>query len=354
MGIEVTRTDEVTGSASLISVVVPVHNELQVLPMLFERLTGVLATLAMPYEIVLVDDGSRDGSGQYIAQKALNASYIRAVRLTRNFGKEAALTAGLHHARGDAVIVMDADLQDPPELIPAMVHAWREGADVVAMKRRSRQGDSWFKKLSAHLFYRVLSRISDVSIPEDTGDFRLMSRQAVQALAALPERNRYMKGLFAWIGLPTTVIEYDRAPRAAGTSQWDYLALCKLAFEGITSFSIAPLRIAMGLGVLTALAGCFFGFWIIAKTLVLGDSVPGYPSMVAIMTFLGGVQLISIGLLGEYVGKTYFEAKQRPLYLVRDIVERVQVVADQIEPVEKAKTTDKPLLKTVELRRHVA
>ncbi len=329
------------GYTPLVSVVVPVYNELQVLPMLHERLTTVLEALPIRYEIVLVDDGSRDGSGQYMAQLALSVSEVRAVRLARNFGKEAALTAGLHHARGDAVIVIDADLQDPPELIPAMLQAWQEGADVVAMKRRSRAGETRFKTLSAHVFYRLLNRISEVSIPEDTGDFRLMSRQAVDALAQLPERNRYMKGLFAWIGLPTTVIEYDRAPRAAGTSQWDYLSLFRLAFEGVTSFSVAPLRIAMALGVFTALAGCLFGAWIIVKTLVMGDTVPGYPSMVAIMTFLGGVQLISIGLLGEYVGETYFEAKQRPLYLVRDVVERTRVI-------------EKSVLKPVELHRHVA
>lgn len=315
------KVHEHTTPTRLLSVVVPVYNEYLNLPHLCQRLDAILAPLPLRHEIVLVDDGSRDGSDRWIADAARRTAAIRAVLLSRNFGKEAALTAGIDHARGDAVIVLDADLQDPPELIPQMVAAWEAGADVVAMKRRTRAGETAAKKLSAHLFYRLLSRISQVDIPEDTGDFRLMSRKAVDALKKLPERNRYMKGLFAWIGMPTTVIEYDRAPRAAGSSQWNYLALAQLAFEGITSFSVAPLRLAMIFGLLTALAGMLFGTWIVAKTLILGEVVQGYPSMIAIMTFLGGVQLISVGLLGEYVGKAYFETKQRPIYLVRDVVQ---------------------------------
>lgn len=308
----------------LLSVVVPVYNERAVLPLLHARLTAVLSGLPLRYEIVLVDDGSRDGSDIDMADLAARVPHVRAVRLSRNFGKEAALTAGIAHAKGDAVVVLDADLQDPPELIPQMIEAWQAGADVVAMRRRTRAGETAAKRLSAHLFYRLLNRVSAVDIPEDTGDFRLMSRKAVDALAQLPERNRYMKGLFAWIGLPTTVLLYDRAPRAAGQTKWDYPGLLRLAFEGITSFSVAPLRIAMVLGLLTALTGVLFGGWIIAKTLVLGEVVQGYPSLIAVMTLLGGVQLVSVGLLGEYVGKTYFEAKQRPLYLIRDVVERPQ------------------------------
>ncbi len=304
----------------ILSIVIPIYNERPVLPLLYSRLRAALDPLDISYELVLVDDGSRDGSADYLAGLATEASAIKVVRLSRNFGKEAALTAGLAHAGGDAVIVLDADLQDPPELIAQMLQAWRAGADVVCMRRRSRAGESWLKRSSAHLFYRLLNRISDVEIPEDTGDFRLISRRAVDALGQLGERQRYMKGLFAWIGLPTQVIEYDRAPRAAGTSKWDYLALMGLAFEGITSFSVAPLRLTMGAGLLTALAGILFGLWIVAKTLLLGDPVQGYPSLISVMTFLGGVQLISIGLLGEYVGKTYFEAKQRPVYLIRDVL----------------------------------
>ena len=244
---------------------------------------------------------------------------LQLVRLSRNFGKEAAMTAGLEHATGAAVILLDADLQDPPELIPDMVRAWREGADVVGMRRRSRAGEGWFKRASAYAYYRLLSRLSRAAIPPDTGDFRLMSRRAVDALLRLPERCRYMKGLYAWVGMPTRVIDYDRAPRAAGATKWNVFALLRLALEGITSFSIAPLRWATVAGVTAALLGALFGIVIIFKTLIHGDDVQGYPSLMAMITFLSGIQLITIGLLGEYMGKTYMESKQRPVYLVRDV-----------------------------------
>ncbi|PLC50326.1 glycosyltransferase [Pollutimonas subterranea] len=305
-----------------LSVVIPLYNEYEVIPMMYERLTAVLASLAIPYELVLVDDGSRDGTPTTMSRLADADPNVTAVFLSRNFGKEAALTAGLDHATGDAVIIMDADLQDPPELIPEMLKAWKAGVDVVCMRRRSRSGESWFKRYSAHRYYRVLNAISDVDIPTDTGDFRLLSRKAVNALKQLNERNRYMKGLFAWIGLPTTIIEYDRMPRAAGVTKWDYLSLFNLAFEGITSFSTAPLRLAMGGGLLTALFGILFTLWIVIKALFLGDPVQGYPSLISMITILGGVQLLSIGLLGEYIGKTYYETKQRPVYLVRDVMRR--------------------------------
>jgi glycosyltransferase involved in cell wall biosynthesis len=242
-------------------------------------------------------------------------------RLSRNFGKEAALTAGLDLARGAVTLIIDADLQDPPEEIPRMINAWQEGADVVCMRRSHRAGETAFKRLSAHLFYRVLNRISNFDIPEDTGDFRLMSRRVVEALRQLPERQRYMKGLFAWVGFPTTILTYAREARAAGHTKWNYLALFGLAFEGITSFSITPLRWATALGGIAAVVGALFGLGIVIKTLLYGDAVQGYPSLIAVITFLGGIQLVSVGLLGEYVGKTYFEAKQRPMYLIQDVIE---------------------------------
>jgi len=312
-----------------LSVVIPMYDEQEVIAMAYERLTAVLGGLEMSYEIVLVDDGSRDGTSWAMRRLAAQDPSVTAIFLSRNFGKEAALTAGLEHASGNAVIVMDADLQDPPERIPDMIRAWREGADVVCMRRRSRAGESWFKRYSASRFYRLLNAISDVEIPPDTGDFRLLSRRAVDALRRLNERNRYMKGLFAWIGMPTTVIEYDREPRAAGISKWDYLALLNLAFQGITSFSTAPLRLAMGTGLATALFGVIYALWIVTKALVLGDPVQGFPSLVSMMTILGGAQLLSIGLLGEYIGKTYYEAKQRPVYLVRDVMRRGQATHGQ-------------------------
>ncbi|MDN5843045.1 MAG: glycosyltransferase family 2 protein [Alcaligenaceae bacterium] len=304
----------------VLSVVIPLYNEHEVIGLMYERLTSILRDLDLGYELVLVDDGSQDGTPIAMEGLAGRDPAVTAVFLSRNFGKEAALTAGLAQATGEAVIVMDADLQDPPELIPEMLNAWRRGADVVGMRRRSRAGETWFKRVSAHCFYRILNAMSDVDIPTDMGDFRLLSRKAVDALAQLNERNRYMKGLFAWIGMPTEIIEYDRAPRAAGTTKWDYLSLLSLAFQGITSFSIKPLRIAVGVGLVTALCGILFTLWIIVKALVLGDPVQGYPSLISMVSILGGVQLLSIGLLGEYVGKIYYEAKQRPVYLLRRVV----------------------------------
>lgn len=304
----------------LLSLVVPVYNERAVLPACVARVSAVIATMRVHCELVFVDDGSVDGSAEWLKSCTAPGCEIRTVILSRNFGKEAAMTAGIDVARGDAVIVLDADLQDPPELIPAMVSRWQEGADVVMMKRRSRAGETWFKRVSARLFYRLLNRISDNEIPENVGDFRLLSRRAIDALKRLPERNRYMKGLFAWVGMDTNVMEYDRAPRAAGRSKWNFLSLLRLALDGVSSFSITPLRLATLLGLVTATLSALFGVWIVYKTLVFGEAVQGYPSMMATLTFQGGIQLLAIGILGEYVGKTYLEAKARPIYLIKDIV----------------------------------
>lgn len=305
-----------------LSVVIPLYNEQEVITLMYERLTVVLTGLQVAYELVLVDDGSRDDTPAMMRRLAEDDAAVTAVLLSRNFGKEAALTAGLAHAVGAAVVIMDADLQDPPELIPKMVQAWKQGADVVCMRRSSRAGETWFKRHSAHHFYRMLNAVSDVEIPPDTGDFRLLSRKAIHALQQLNERNRYMKGLFAWIGLPTTVIEYDRMPRVAGTTKWNYVRLFSLAFQGITSFSTAPLRLVIAGGLLTAFLGIVFALWIVAKALFFGEPVQGYPSLISMITFLGGAQLLSTGLLGEYIGKTYYETKQRPVYLVHDVVKR--------------------------------
>lgn len=307
----------------LISLVVPVFNERKMLPFFFDRVLPILDTTNQPHEIVLVDDGSEDGSVGYIRNWITRNPSIRLVKLSRNFGKEAAVTAGLDYARGDAVIVLDADLQDPPELIPAMIERWQSGADVVLMQRRSRAGETRLKRLSAHLYYRLLNRTSRTDIPLDTGDFRLISRRAVNALLSLKERNRYMKGLFAWIGMPTQVIQYDREPRVAGETKWDYPGLIGLALEGLTSFSISPLRWATVTGLIAASIGALFGLWIVIKALMLGDGTSGYPSLVAIISFLGGIQLLGIGIVGEYVGKTYVETKQRPVYLTEEVVENL-------------------------------
>ncbi len=302
----------------LLSIVIPVHNEAQVIPALLERLNTVIAGLDLPVELVFIDDGSTDNSVALLLAPRRHLAWIRVLRLSRNFGKEAAVSAGLRQARGDALILLDADLQDPPELIPDMVAAWRKGADVVLMKRRNRAGESWLKRTTASLFYRLINHISDAPIPVDTGDFRLMSRRTLDALNSLPERNRYLKGMFAWVGMPTVTLEFDRDPRAAGCSKWNYLKLMHLAMEGITSFSTKPLRVALLLGLLAAGAGGLFGAWEVVKVLVLGVSTPGYASLIAVITFLSGVQLLCVGLLGEYVGRIYMETKQRPVYILAD------------------------------------
>ncbi|PFG08591.1 glycosyltransferase family 2 protein [Marinobacter sp. LV10MA510-1] len=314
----------------LLSLVVPLFNERPMLPPFFDRVLPVLAKLDLRWEVVLIDDGSDDGSAQYIRSVIDRTPGVRLVKLSRNFGKEAAMTAGMEHARGDAVIVLDADLQDPPEQIPAMVECWQSGVDVVLMQRRSRAGETVFKRWSAHLFYRLLNWTSRTNIPVDTGDFRLMSRKAVNALLVLTERNRYMKGLFAWIGMPTQVIQYDRESRVAGETKWDYPGLVGLALEGLTSFSISPLRWATVIGLIAASMGAVFGLWIVVKAIMLGDATSGYPSLVAIISFLGGIQLMSVGIVGEYVGKTYMESKQRPVYLTEEVVESRDGLRQQV------------------------
>jgi glycosyltransferase involved in cell wall biosynthesis len=312
-----------TSVTPMISLVIPVYNEIEVLPLLFERVRKVMHDNNLDYEMVMVDDGSKDTSANYLVQQAQDDECVKAVILSRNFGKEAALSAGLEQALGEAIIVLDADLQNPPELIPEMLEKWRAGADIVAMKRRDREGESWVKKSGSYFYYRIMNRITgSMNIPEDTGDFRLMSRRSLDSLNRLPERNRYMKGLFAWVGYPTHVMEYDVADRAAGETKWNYFNLFGLAFEGITSFSIAPLRAMVLLGLITSTLGGLFGSWIVFKTLFYGNDLDGYPSIIAMITFFGGVQLLSIGVLGEYVGKTYFEAKQRPLFIIQDVVKK--------------------------------
>lgn len=321
----------------VLSVVIPFFNERPALPQCVDRVSKVCDGLGLSYEIVFIDDGSTDGGLEYLSSQAIRRPEISVIRLSRNFGKEAAMTAGLDYVRGDATIILDADLQDPPELIPEMIAAWQAGAEVVLMRRRSRVGDSVLKRATAHLYYRLLSRLSDHPIPPDVGDFRLLSFKAIDALNQLPERNRYMKGLFAWIGMQTTTLEYDRAPRTSGVSKWNYLGLLGLAFEGITSFSTTPLRYATLFGVVAAFAGGLFGLWIIFKTLVLGDEVHGYPSLMAVTTFLGGVQLLTVGLLGEYVGKTYVESKQRPSFLVSDIISHKQASCSARPSLQRAR-----------------
>jgi glycosyltransferase involved in cell wall biosynthesis len=304
-----------------LSVVVPAYNEQQVLPEFHRRLAEVMNALTPRWEVIYVNDGSSDATPLVLAALAQGDTHVTLINLSRNFGKEIAMTAGLDQARGDASIVIDADLQDPPELIREFVRVWRdEGVDVVYGKRRTRSGESALKKLTAHVFYRLIQRVSRVRIPEDTGDFRLMSRRAVVALRGLREHNRFMKGLFAWIGFPQRAVTYDRDARFAGHSKFNYWKLWNFALEGITSFTTAPLKLATYLGLSVALLAFIFGAWIVARTLLYGNPVAGYPSLVVIILFLGGVQLSFIGILGEYVGRMFDESKQRPLYVIQDLL----------------------------------
>lgn len=301
-----------------LSVVVPAYNEAEVLAEFHRRTSKVLESLEMEWEILYVNDGSTDDTLEVLRGFAgRQTSYID---LSRNFGKEIAMTAGLDHARGDAVVIIDADLQDPPELIPELVAKWHEGFDVVYARRTTRKGETWLKKTTAKMFYRTIQAMSRVRIPEDTGDFRLLSRRAVESLKGLREHHRFMKGLFAWIGFPQVAVYYHRDPRFAGETKWNYWRLWNFALEGITSFSIAPLRLATYLGLVVACGSFVYASIVVYKTLAYGEAVKGYPSLMVVMLFLGGVQLICLGMLGEYLGRMFNETKQRPLYLVNQYV----------------------------------
>jgi len=301
----------------VLSVVVPAFNEQEVLPEFHRRLIGVLDSLPFDAEVVYVNDGSSDATLRTMLRLRQADPRIAILDLSRNYGKEIALTAGLDHARGDVVVVIDADLQDPPELIPDLIAHWREGFDVVYGKRVAREGETWVKKLTAHYFYRFIQQVSKVQIPEDTGDFRLLSRRALDSLKQLREHHRFMKGLFAWIGFPQKAVPYRREPRHAGQTKWNYWRLWNFALEGITAFTIAPLKLATYLGLVTALAAFAYGAFIIARTLLLGNPVPGYPSLLVVILFLGGVQLVAIGIIGEYLGRMFNETKGRPLYFLQ-------------------------------------
>lgn len=305
-----------------LSVIVPYFNEAEVLPELHRRLSSVLDRLPESCEIIYVDDGSQDNSLAVVSALPPSSSLVRSIELSRNFGKESAMSAGLEYSRGLAVILIDADLQDPPELIPQMLAKWREGYDVVNMQRRHRHGETWFKRKSAACFYRLMNQLGHTNIPENVGDFRLLSREVVDHINQLPERNRYMKGLFSWPGYKQAIVQFDRDARFCGETKWNYLKLLGLAVDGITSFSIRPLRLATLFGAIIALGAFGFGLVIVTKTLLFGEPVSGYPSMMVVQLALGGIQLLSIGVLGEYIGRIFIETKKRPLYLVQSISEQ--------------------------------
>ena len=303
----------------LLSIVCPAYNEEATLVGFAIAVEAAMRALAQPFEIVFVNDGSSDATLETMSRLRRTHGNIAIVDLSRNFGKEIATTAGLDQARGDAVVVMDADLQDPPEVIKEMIDGWREGYDVVYARRRERNGDGPVKKMTASLFYKLIHGVADVDIPENVGDFRLMSRKAVDAVCAMREHHRFMKGIFAWIGFPSKEVLYDRAPRSAGATKWNYWRLWNLSIEGITSSTIAPLKMSTYFGFATAFAAFLSGAFFIVKTLVFGDPVPGFPTLVVLVLFLGGIQLMVLGVIGEYLGRVFNETKRRPLYFATEI-----------------------------------
>ena len=301
----------------LVTILVPAYNEEAVLPMLYDRLKALMdANTAYNFEVLLVNDGSKDKTFSIMQELRSKDKRINYLNLSRNFGKETAMIAGLDYAKGDCVIIIDADLQDPPELIPEMLQYWEQGYDDVYAKRKSGKGETWLKKFTSKMYYKVLQSMTKVEIQKDTGDFRLLDRRCVEALKQIRESQRYTKGLFSWIGYNKKEILYDRDPRAAGQTKWNYRNLVNLSIDGITSFTTSPLRWSAILGILVSLAGFIYMLVIIIKTLVNGVEVPGYASTMVVILFLGGVQLIFLGVIGEYLGRAFYETKGRPLYFI--------------------------------------
>lgn len=310
------RSERATATP-LVSLAVPFYNEAENVRPFYRRLRSTMDEAGLEWELIAVNDGSRDATLSSLVALQRDDARVRVYDLSRNFGKEAALSAALDHAIGDVVIPLDADLQDPPELIPTLVAKWRQGFDVVNAVREEREGETWFKRVSASMFYRVINGLSSIEIPRDAGDFRLMSREVIDALKLLPERRRFMKGLFVWVGFPTTSVRYLRAGRHAGKTSWNYWKLWNFALEGITSFSQVPLRVSSYLGLAVASVSLLYGLFILLRTVLFGNPVNGYPSLMVSLLFLGGVQLLALGVIGEYIGRIYDETKQRPLYIVR-------------------------------------
>ncbi len=303
----------------LLSIVSPAYNEAENLGEFYSRVINATDNLNLEIEIIYINDGSQDSTIDIITKQRQIDNRITIIDLSRNFGKEIALTAGLDYSSGDAVIIIDADLQDPPELIPKLVEKWREGYDVVNAKRIKRKGESLLKKVMSYIYYRLLFYLSDINVPRDTGDFRLLNKNALDALLKLREKHRYMKGLFVWVGFKQKEIEYEREARFKGKTKWGFFSLFNLAFDGLTSFSIMPLRLASTIGFLSALIGFFYGTVIVFKTLFFHEPVAGFTSLVVLVTFFGGIQLLSIGIIGEYIGRIFNETKNRPLYVVKNI-----------------------------------
>ena len=322
-------------SEKLVSLVVPVFNESKVLDAFFERLNAVCAEVKNHrFEFLLVDDGSTDDTLTLLLKMQRDDSRIRVVELSRNFGKEAALSAGLDEAAGDAVIPIDADLQDPPELIPKMIEEWERGFEVVVTYRADRRSDNWLKRVTAAGFYRLYNAIDKPRIPANCGDYRLMDRVVVEALRRLPENQRFMKGLFAWVGFRTTSLPFTREKRQAGHSKFNGWRLLDFAVQGITSFTTVPLRLSLLLGLITTVLALIYALIIISRVLFYGVDAPGYASLMTVILFFGGLQLTGIGFLGEYLGRNYFESKRRPSYIIREIYGSRQKQGAEDEPQE--------------------
>lgn len=301
----------------LVTILVPAYNEEEVLHMLYERLKQLMDNNEKyDFEILFVNDGSKDKSLQIMQELREKDKRVCYLNLSRNFGKEIGMIAGLDYAKGDAVVIIDADLQDPPELIPEMLKYWEEGYDDIYAKRKSREGETWLKKMTSKMYYKVLQAFTRIEIQKDTGDFRLLDRRCVEALKSMRETQRYTKGLFSWIGYNKKEILYDRDPRAAGKTKWNYGKLINLSIDGITSFTTSPLRWAAIIGVLISIVGFIYMIYIIIKTIATGIDVPGYASTMVVILFLGGIQLIFLGVIGEYLGRAFNETKHRPLYFI--------------------------------------
>ncbi|HOH69741.1 MAG TPA: glycosyltransferase family 2 protein [Sedimentibacter sp.] len=300
-----------------VSLLIPAYNEEETIPLLYDELNKVLETIpGYEFEILFVNDGSSDNTLNILRNIQQRDTRINYISFSRNFGKETAMAAGFDYVTGDAAVIMDADLQDPPELIGEMIKYWEEGYDDVYAKRRSREGETWLKKFTSAAFYKLLQKMTKIPIQEDTGDFRLLDRRAIESLKKLREKQRYTKGMFSWIGFNKKEILFDRKPRAAGKTKWNYLKLFNLALEGVTSFTTSPLRISAIIGILVSIFSMIYMVIVLIKSLIWKDPVQGYPSMMVTILFLGGVQLVSLGIIGEYVGRIFNETKYRPLYII--------------------------------------
>jgi glycosyltransferase involved in cell wall biosynthesis len=315
-----------------ISLVAPMYNEENALELFFSEVDRSLSAAGISYEIICINDGSLDNTLTLLSERARQDRRIKVINLSRNFGKEQALTAGLDYATGQAAIPIDCDLQDPPDVIPVMYHKWKEGYDVVLAKRSCRAADSFFKRTSSALFYRLIAAMSDIHLPANVGDFRLLDRKALDALKRHPERSRFMKGLLASLGFRSATVEYERPARSAGQTKWNFVKLYRLALEGLFSFTSIPLKIWSYLGVLVAMSGFAYGGFLVFHTIAYGRDVPGYASLMVVLLFMSGLILISLGIIGEYLARIFIEVKGRPIYIVSDTIGFDEQDQAQLQP----------------------